>query len=251
MIKLGGEKVKKNRPYIGIVGNLHFQETGTFAGSDRLYVNNDYPQAVQMAGGIPFVLPFLTDYKLVKEQIENLNGIIISGGYDVNPLLYGQEPTEKQGYSCEERDSYDVMVINTAIQMNKPIFAICRGIQILNIVLGGTIYEDISYKEGCRIKHSQKARTHVATHTVELQKGSRLYSLLGESVLTNSFHHQAVKDVAPGFKIVGKSKDGVIEAMERDIGFVVGVQWHPEMMARKGDKKMLSLFEAFVGACHL
>lgn len=231
---------------MGIVGNLLFDEGGMFPGYDRAYVNNDYVQTTVMAGGAPFILPLIPDYEAVKRQVESVDGIIISGGYDVDPLIYGEEPSQKQGGLCPERDQYDLMVVKAAMELKKPILGICRGMQILNAALGGTMYQDLSQIEGCYIKHNQGSRPEVASHSVKVEKGTKLCEILGEEVLTNSFHHQALKDIAPGFKVSARAKDGVVEAFEMEEGFVIGVQWHPEMMARKGDKAMLNLFKKLV-----
>jgi putative glutamine amidotransferase len=234
------------KPLIGIVGNLLFDEGGIFPGYDRAYVNNDYIQTTAMAGGVPFVLPLISDYEVVKRQVDAVDGIIISGGYDVNPLIYGEEPTQSLGALCPERDEYDLMVVKAAMELRKPVLGICRGMQILNAALGGTIYQDLSQIDGCYIKHNQGSRPDVASHSAIIEKGSKLYEVLGGEVLTNSFHHQALKDIAPGFKVSAISKDGVVEAFEMEEGFVIGVQWHPEMLARKGNKVMLNLFKKLV-----
>ncbi|WP_234125017.1 gamma-glutamyl-gamma-aminobutyrate hydrolase family protein [Clostridium hydrogenum] len=231
---------------IGIVGNLLIDQGGMFPGYERAYVNNDYIQSVEKAGGTPVMLPVISDYEKVKNQIEAVDSIIISGGFDVNPLIYDDEPSQKQGFLCPERDEYDLMVIKAAMELNKPILGICRGIQILNAALGGTLYQDLSQIEGCYIKHVQESRPEVAGHSVEIVKGTKLYDILGEKIITNSFHHQAIKDLAPGFKVAARSKDGVIEAIEKEEGFVIGIQWHPEMMARKDNKLMLNIFKTLV-----
>ncbi|MBI6871597.1 gamma-glutamyl-gamma-aminobutyrate hydrolase family protein [Clostridium aciditolerans] len=237
-----------NKPLIGIIGNLLIDQGGMFPGYKRAYVNNDYVQTVAMAGGTPFILPLISDYETIKGQIANIDALIISGGYDVNPLVYGEEPIPEQGFLCPERDDYDIKVIKIALELNKPILGICRGLQILNAALGGTIYQDTSKIEGSYIKHQQSSRPDVASHTVEVIKETKLYDILGESALTNSFHHQAIKEVATGFKVSARAKDGVIEAIEKEEGFVIAVQWHPEMMAKK-DSKMLDLFKALIKQC--
>lgn len=238
-----------NKPLIGIIGNLLIDQGGMFPGYERAYVNNDYVQTVAMAGGTPFILPIISDFDTIKSQIKNMDALVISGGYDVNPLLYGEEPIQQQGFLCPERDEYDIKVIKAALELNKPILGVCRGLQILNVTLGGTLHQDTSQAEGSYIKHQQSSRPDVASHTVDVVKGTRLHDILGKSILTNSFHHQAVKEVAPGFKISARAKDGVIEAIEKEDGFVIAVQWHPEMMAKK-DSKMLDLFKALIKQCN-
>lgn len=233
------------KPLIGIVGNILIDEGGMFPGYKRSYVNDDYVQAVLMAGGIPFILPVILDSEAVKQQIAMVDGIVISGGYDVNPMVYGEEPTQKQGFLCPERDEFDIAVVKAAFELKKPTLGICRGMQILNAVAGGTLYQDLSQIEGCYIKHVQSSRPEVAGHNIEVFGETKLQSILGEKVVVNSFHHQAIKDLAKGFKVCAKAKDGVIEAIEMEEKFVIGVQWHPEMMVRKSPE-MLKLFKELV-----
>ena len=228
------------------MGNLLIDQGGMWPGYVRAYVNNDYVQAVVTAGGIPFILPVNADKQAVRTQVESMDGLVISGGFDVNPLEYGEEPDEKQGFLCPERDKFDLTVIEAATELHKPILGVCRGIQILNVAFGDTLYQDISLDEGKKhVKHVQSSRPDVAGHMVNVVKGTKLCDILGESALTNSFHHQAVKDVAKGFRVAARAKDGIVEAIEKEDGFVIGVQFHPEMLFRK-DPKMLCLFETLV-----
>ena len=237
-----------NKPMIGIVGSLSADKGEMFPECERAYVNNDYVQAVAMAGGIPFILPLISDAEAVKEQVESMDGLIISGGHDVNPLVYGEEPIAELGFLCPERDAYDLKVIRAAIELDKPVIGICRGLQILNVAFGGTLHQDVSKMAGSRIKHLQNAKPDLSTHTVDIIKETKLYDILGESALVNSYHHQAVKEIAPGFMVSARAKDGVIEAMEKEDGFVLAVQWHPEMIARKDDR-MLELFRKLIMEC--
>lgn len=238
-----------NGPKIGIVGNLLIDQGGMWPGYVRAYVNNDYVQAVVAAGGVPFILPVMSNSDDIRCQVENMDALIISGGFDVNPLEYGEEPIEKQGFLCPERDNFDLAVIHVATELKKPMLGVCRGIQILNVAFGGTLYQDIPSDESKKhIKHVQSSRPDVAGHTIDVVKGTKLYSIFGESALTNSFHHQAVKDVAKSFNVAARAKDGIVEAIEKKDGFVIGVQFHPEMMFRK-NPKMLCLFKTLVKEC--
>ncbi|NLU43440.1 MAG: gamma-glutamyl-gamma-aminobutyrate hydrolase family protein, partial [Acholeplasmataceae bacterium] len=145
-----------------------------------------------------------------------------------------------------KRDLFDCMLIKIAMEMKKPILGICRGHQIINVVNGGNLYQDLSFIEGCYVKHNQGALSNVPTHTVKVEKDTKLNAILGDEVLTNSFHHLAVKDVAPGFKASAVAKDGVIEAIEKEgEHFVMGIQWHPEMLAKENEK-MLGIFKKLV-----
>lgn len=232
-------------PIIGIGGNVIFDQGGMFPGYERAYVNNNYIEAVSDAGGIPVILPIISDKDMIKGQIENVDGLVISGGYDVNPITYGEEPVQKLGFIYPERDQYDIELIKEAVKLGKPILGICRGLQILNVAFGGTLYQDLSLIDGCYINHSQSSKPDVTAHTVEIFNGTRLFNILGEKVITNSFHHQAIKDLASGLKVSARAKDGIIEGIEAEKGFVIGVQWHPEMLAKKYTE-MLKLFKELV-----
>jgi putative glutamine amidotransferase len=152
----------------------------------------------------------------------------------------------KQGFVLEEMDEFDIKCIKIAYDMKKPILGICRGHQVLNVVFGGTLYQDMSQCSESFVKHTQESRRNFASHTVDISKGSRLNSMFGDTIVTNSYHHQAVKDIAPGFTASAIAKDNVVEALEKDDElFVMSVQWHPEMMLPK-HKEMLVIFKAFI-----
>ncbi|MGH4123175.1 MAG: gamma-glutamyl-gamma-aminobutyrate hydrolase family protein [Clostridium sp.] len=234
------------KPIIGISGSLIIDQGGNFPGYERSYVNDDYVQSVANAGGTPFIIPMVYDENVLISQIEVIDALILSGGHDVNPLLYGEEPIQNLGGILPKRDTFDIKLVKIALEMNKPILGICRGEQILNVAGGGSLHQDLSYIDGCFIKHNQGSLPSVATHTVQILEGTKLHEILGDTVMTNSFHHLAIKEVAPGYKISAISKDGVIEAIEKEGGgFILGVQWHPEMMA-KDHPVMLKIFKKLI-----
>lgn len=220
------------KPIIGISGNFIIDRGGMFPGYKRAYVNDDYVRAVAMAGGIPYIIPIVSDESIAIEQMSNVDALILSGGYDVNPLIYGEEPRQKLGAILPERDKFDIWLLEEACKMNKPVLGICRGIQIMNAAFGGSINQDLSYDENCYIKHFQETSPSAGAHAVEIAEESILHSILGSKITVNSFHHQSLKKVAGGFKVAAKAKDGTIEAIEK-VGdnFVMGIQWHPEMMS--------------------
>lgn len=235
------------KPVIGISGSILINKGNAFSGYRRSYVNQDYVEAVLRAGAIPFIIPFNEDLEATREMVEKVDGIILSGGHDVNPYYYGEDPMLKIGELFPERDVFDMELYKTAIELKKPIFGICRGYQIINVINGGTLYQDLSYADFVKIKHDQVDNPTQATHFVELEEGTFLKNILGEKYKVNSFHHQILKDVAPGFKVVAKSSDGVIESIEKiteDI-FVIGVQWHPEMLSASNEKSQ-AIFNEFV-----
>ncbi|MTI65758.1 MAG: gamma-glutamyl-gamma-aminobutyrate hydrolase family protein [Firmicutes bacterium] len=237
----------KKRPLIGISAELKVDESGRFPGYRRVYVNEDYIKSVELVGGVPIIIPLTDNEENIKKCIERMDGLILSGGHDVTPLSYGEEPLQKLGNILPERDKFDLKLLKKAYELNKPILGICRGHQIINVFFGGNIYQDLSYIEGCKIKHDQYNLSNIVTHTVEVKENTILREVLGKEILTNSFHHQVIKDVAPGFIISAKAKDGVIEAIEKKgEQFILGVQWHPEMMAVKKDENMLKVFKKLI-----
>lgn len=235
------------KPVIGISGSILINKGNAFSGYRRSYVNQDYVEAVLRAGAIPFIIPFNEDLEATREMVEKVDGIILSGGHDVNPYYYGEDPMLKIGELFPERDIFDMELYKTAIELKKPIFGICRGYQIINVINGGTLYQDLSYADFVKIKHDQVDNPTQATHFVELEEGTFLKNILGEKYKVNSFHHQILKDVAPGFKVVAKSSDGVIESIEKitEDSFVIGVQWHPEMLSASNEKSQ-EIFNEFV-----
>ena len=204
------------RPIVGVTGSLIIDEGGMFPGYERAYVNNDYIQSVMMAGGVPFIIPMVQDENIIKTQLECVDALIISGGHDINPLMYGEEPSQKLGAILPKRDAFDAAVVKLAMELKIPTIGICRGEQMLNVANGGTLYQDLSFIDGCYIKHNQGSLPSTATHTTNIVEGTKLHGILGDVVMTNSFHHLAVKDVAPGFKIAALAKDGVVEAIEKE-----------------------------------
>lgn len=238
---------KKKNPVIGISGSLIIDEGGMFPGYERAYVNNDYIQSVAMSKAIPYILPIINDDELIREQVSNIDGLILSGGHDINPLLWSEEPHQKLGSILPKRDSYDTKLLKIAIEMKKPILGICRGEHLINVAEGGSLYQDLSLMEGTYIKHNQQHLSNIPTHTVDIKEGTKLFEILGEkTLLVNSFHHLGVKKVAPGYIVSATAKDGVVEAIEKEgEDFVIGLQWHPEMMTKE-NPMMQKIFKALV-----
>ena len=222
------------RPIIGITGNS---------------VGDDYINAIERAGGTPIGLPMVKDDSCIADFLSLIDGLLLSGGVDVDPQLYGEEPLPAQGKIDVARDRVEMLLTCKAIEMDLPILAICRGIQTLNVAAGGTLYQDVSMASNAVLKHSQNAPRSYATHTIDVQAGSRLLNILGQSpIRVNSFHHQAVKKAAPEFIISAVARDGVIEGIENaHHSFVIGVQFHPEHMC-ENTPPIASLFAAFVDA---
>lgn len=240
--------MKKSR--IGIAANLLIVEGGMLPGIYRSYVNHDYVESLERAQCIPVLLPVLSDLSDVREQLYGLEGVIISGGYDIDPLLYGESPLPGQGYAMREVDTYYMELIRAADVLKLPILGVCKGLQAINVAYGGTMYQDLKSQKPDAFEHTQQAPRCNPSHYVTVEKDSFLGAVLAEKELVNSFHHQSIKGLAEGFKVTARSDDGVIEGIERQDGsFMCGVQWHPEMMAKFGNEKMVSLFKSFGQKC--
>ena len=227
---------KEARPVIGITGNYN-QETCTLA--------EGYYQSVLKAGGIPFIIPPFYETDRLGELLDRLDGIIFSGGGDINPLLLGEEPIKELHSITPERDLQELLLARLAYDRQIPMLGICKGIQIINAALGGTNYQDIhTQMEGIRIKHSQDQDRRYPSHQVSITDGSILAKLFGTELAVNSFHHQACKTAAPCLTVTAMSTDGVIEAVEsNEFKSILGVQWHPETYILRNSTDMLPIFE--------
>ena len=239
---------KKNHqpPYIGISANW----------KDGLScIANTYVQAVLKAGGAPILIPVITDIEALTTIVNSLDGLVMSGGGDINPLFLQEEPIPTLQDVDTYRDEYDLILLRLASNRQLPIMGICRGHQLLNIAFGGNIYQDIhTQHEQKTLKHSQTLPREQVSHSISLQNTpSKLYEIVGktEQLLVNSFHHQAIKDIAPEFKETAIASDGINEAIEHTEKNIFGVQWHPEALAADGDEQMLRLFKYHIEAARL
>jgi putative glutamine amidotransferase len=232
---------------IGITTNQFLAEGGIMAGTKRQFVNDAYVQSVLAAGGVPILLPIINNQEAIEQQLVAIDGLMLSGGGDAQPQLFGEEPVCELGTVIPERDCHELELIRLSLAADKPVLGICRGCQMINIALGGTIFQHL-FSSQSLIQHDQKSVGDYAGHTVIIDPGSKLAGIIGEETMTNSFHHQAINAAAPGLQVSAKAKDGVIEAIEHTTAdFVIGVQWHPELMIQKYPV-MLELFKRFVSA---
>ena len=236
----------ERKPIIGISSSIIVDNSGSFAGYKRAYVNKDYVDAVIRAGGVPLIIPFSTDKEVIISQAQLIDGLILSGGHDINPYNYGQEPSQKIGETFPERDTYEMILLEESKKRNIPILGICRGFQLINVAAGGTLYQDLSLIPGNILKHNQVSNPTLKTHKVEIKENSFISSIFGKETMVNSFHHQALDKVADDFRVVAKASDGVVEAIEhKTYKFLVAVQWHPEMLAVECEKAR-ELFVRFI-----
>ncbi|SMO39379.1 putative glutamine amidotransferase [Saccharicrinis carchari] len=230
------------KPIIGL--------SSTSGGGTSTSVPLTYVQAVIRAGGVPMILPITHDHELLKRMLDNIDALILTGGEDVDPLKwYGEEPLPALGGIAPRRDSFDVALARLAVERNIPLLGICRGHQVINVAFGGTLYQDIpSQVKDARVKHRQNAAANYGTHSIRIEQNSLLHQQIGtQHIAVNSFHHQAVKDVAPGFKVTATSVDGVVEAMEKtDSDQVYSVQFHPEGFIANDINTFLGIFEYLV-----
>lgn len=235
------------KPIIGISTNFLTVEKGKFLGMERIYVNKDYVDAVIKAGGTPLLLPPTEDTESIYTYAERCDGFILSGGGDINPLLYGEYPHPLLEEIHTGLDRAQWQLTEQILQTRKPILAICRGMQLLNVVLGGTLWQDRSMIDPSPMLHSQDGPRGDKFHPVDLLTNSILGRLYGSQLYVNSFHHQCLKSCGNHLKITAIAPDGVIEAIElTDRHFGLGVQWHPEMLLT-ADDEMFLLFQEFIG----
>lgn len=236
------------KPIIGVVGSLsHESRANIMESTERVFISEKFINSIECGGGIPLILPHVNDIKDIRAQVEICDGIMLCGGMDIHPIYYGEEPHEELGFVNSKEDEYQIKIARMTLNLHKPILGICRGHQLLNIVCGGTLYQDMSEVPRNTIKHDQMSKRYEPYHSVNIEKGSKLEKILGSSTLVNSLHHQCIKELGAGLKATAYAKDGVIEAIEMpDRDFVMGFQWHPEEMAMHRNENMLEIFKEFI-----
>ncbi|MDI6782482.1 MAG: gamma-glutamyl-gamma-aminobutyrate hydrolase family protein [bacterium] len=237
------------KPIIGITGGFDGGKRKDSLRPNRelYYLNRSYVLAIQKAGGIPLVLPPLDDLADIDKVLNKIDGLLLIGGHDIYPEVYGAKKVHPKTETLEWlRQEYELALTKRALKQGIPLLAICLGNQMLNVAAGGTLIQDIPSEVNNPLIHSQKEKRDKLTHWVTIDKSSILYRIVKqEKVQSNSFHHQAINRVAPGFKVVAKSDDGIIETIEStDSKFRLGVQWHPEELIKYPNH--LALFKALV-----
>jgi len=215
--------------------------------NQKQYVSDSYIQAIHHANGLPILLPLVKSKPSIAEYISICDGFLFCGGGDITPLLFGQEPEHGLGKTDISLDLFQIRLMKSAVTSNKPILAICRGMQILNIACGGTVFQNLQNLDFELINHMQTSISRKdISHKVFFEENSKLSKLLGSFAYTNSFHHQAIDKLGTGLIVSGRTGDEIIEAIEMPSHpFVIGVQWHPECML-EAPSNMKLLFHALV-----
>jgi putative glutamine amidotransferase len=232
-------------PLIGVTTSITIGQT-----PERAYVNSAYLHAVQHAGGVPVPLPPQLSAGALERLVKALGGLLLTGGGDVDPATFGEAPHSTVYEVAPARDALECSAVRLVLDRQLPILAVCRGIQVLNVALGGTLYQDVDTDPGTEILHSQTEPRDQPTHKVKVKPGSRLAEALGvDEIEVNSMHHQVVKDLGAGLEPVAWAPDLLVEGIEMadSSRFVVGVQWHPEELRAHSDPAR-RLFAAFIGA---
>lgn len=235
------------RPIIGLTHSIQLDEK-------KLYMPMSYSIAVRKAGGTPVLLPITRDDEVIESYAGLVDGVLFSGGDDIDPRSYGEDQVWPCGDICPLRDEFEIKLARLLMEKypEKPVLGVCRGEQVLNVALGGTLYQDLkSQLPGC-ISHQQHQIAPYASHSVTLTEGSKLHAIFGGTKISaNSHHHQAVKQIADGLKVTAIAPDGVVEGFEKpDHPYFVAVQWHPERLVERAENAPhKQLFTSFVDAC--
>jgi putative glutamine amidotransferase len=215
-----------------------------------------YVDAVIRAGGVPVILPITDDFSVLRALSDKLDALLLSGGNDINPTLYGEDPYETTIDMSDLRDRTEVFLLQESLKRNKPILGICRGMQLLNVVCGGSLYQDIKHDipEASNHRSSLEAEDYKSlSHGIKFKPESKISKALdAEFIKANSLHHQTVKELGKDLIAVGWSEDGLIEAIEMtNEQFVIGIQAHPEALENDVEPEWQKLFTAFIAATEL
>jgi putative glutamine amidotransferase len=216
-----------------------------------LWMYPGYPEGITAAGGIPVILSILNQEEDIEAIADRLDGFVFSGGQDVDPQYYGEALLRFSNEIYPPRDQLELRLLRAVMNRDKPIFGVCRGLQLINVALGGTLYQDIDQqvKREFQIQHFQQNNYEFPVHQVNIEKNSRLYEIIGtETIRVNSMHHQAIAHLSPQLIAAAASGDGLVEAVEiRDLTFGLAVQWHPEFLWQQDDNT-LKIMRAFIEA---
>jgi len=233
-----------SRPLIALT--MGYRQEGTM-----YRIRTAYVSALESAGGLVVALPHTEVAASTPGRIlDAVQGLVLAGGTDIDPIWYGEEPRAPHKMIDPIRDAFEIALCREAMDRDMPVLAICRGIQVLNVAAGGTLHQDVSDQRGSILRHVQDAPRWHPTHTVSVRPHTRLAEILDlEECRVNSFHHQTLRDIAPGFTKCASASDGTIEAIENPTArFAIGVQWHPEDLAQRLEL-WRGFFKHFVWVC--
>ena len=217
-------------------------------GQDMAMTTYDYVNSIKMSGGYPLIIPVINDEVYISEILRKLDGVLFTGGPDITPYFYQDHPREGLGKTVPERDVFEMKLLEKALEQKKSILGICRGAQIINCYYRGTLYQDISTNNLSEINHAALMQPkHFFNHSIKIENSSILYEIFEkEEIFVNSFHHQCIKDLGEGLTKIALSEDNVVEGFEKtDYPFMLGVQWHPEMMTEKVEEQ-IKIFKYFI-----
>lgn len=219
-------------------------------GKKSIWMLPGYLEGIQEAGGTPVIFPLTEDREELEQLCSLCNGFLITGGQDVDPAIYGETPIPQMGEICTVLDQMERQVLEYVIKEDKAVLGICRGIQYLNAMLGGSLYQDLNVQHPSKTEHHMEPPYDRVIHQVQIIDGTPLHQLLQVTELgVNSYHHQAVKTLAPSLTVMAESEDGLVEAVcMPEKTYVWAVQWHPEL-SYQTDKYSRKIFESFVAAC--
>lgn len=233
------------KPVIGLTSQYEH-----LVGRKMIKMNNTYVNAVVQSGGIPIVLPIIKELSDVEKYLDLVDGLILTGGGDVSSILFGEEPLKEVDTICLSRDNMEIQLFKKAYERNIPVLGICRGLQVINIALGGTLYQDINVQVPNAIGHMCSYNIHQGYHTINILEDSMLNSIFGtDKLIVNSQHHQSIKDLGKDLKISSTTIDGIVESIESsNEKWIIGTQFHPEVMI-ESDNRFLEIFISFMKAC--
>lgn len=228
------------KPLIGVVPLVDFEK-------ECYWMLPNYMKGIEISGGIPVMLPLTEDKEVIKQLVNTCDGFLFTGGQDVAPRIYNAQKSELCGESCSQRDNMETELFRLAYDADKSVLGICRGIQFINAVMGGTLYQDLNTEHPSTAVHHQPHPYDKPIHSVSINKNSPLHKLLNVDLLNvTSLHHQAVKDIAPNLECMAVSEDGLVEAVcAPDKNFIWAVQWHPEYSFFT-DENSRKIFKKFI-----
>lgn len=233
---------KRTCPVIGLLGEINDERTIT--------MQNTYTSAIEKSGGVPIIFPFIENRLAVDRLIDICDGFLFTGGADVAPTRYGEEIKPTCGAIQYQRDAFEFKMFDAVIDTGKPILAICRGAQLVNVALGGTLYQDLPDEMPSPIAHRQVEPKWAMSHDIKILADTPLYSLIGaDRMHGNSFHHQAIKRLGAGLQVMAMADDGIVEAVYLPgTRYLRAYQWHPERLVDADDKNRM-IFDDFLAAC--